>query len=154
VLNRGISGQTTWQILDRTPAAIRELAGLAGAKWCVILAGTNDSKSDGKLPHTDWEILYRQILHWPRRYEIPITLCTLPRIGWPDMPCFSEKSMAWIATANERIRAMRIELDNKPSPVRLCDLEDIGDPYLIDGVHLTEAGYRMLAERIAAVLEV
>src|SRR5688572_18304852 len=60
VLNRGISGQTTREVLDRTPGAVRELAGCAGAKWAVVLCSTNDSKGGGA-DLDAWEQLYRLI---------------------------------------------------------------------------------------------
>lgn len=150
VLNRGVSGQTTRQILDRTPGAVRELASLAGAKWCVVLAGTNDSKVAP--PIEEWEALYRQILHWPRRFEIPLAVCTFPPVLPAAMPAFSQRSTDWLLEASDRVRAIAAELDWRPSPVRVIELADLGVEYLVDGVHLTPAGYREVAVRVAAGL--
>jgi len=77
VLNRGISGQVTRQVLDRAPGAFRELAACAGPKWAVILAGTNDSKAGG-VPLDEWTTLYRQVLHWGRRAGVPMILGVNP----------------------------------------------------------------------------
>lgn len=149
-LNRGISGQTTRQIADRAPAAFREMNAYPGAKWGVVLAGTNDSKACP--PLSEWEALYRQILHWPRRANVPLALCTFPPLSPGPMPYFTEASSAWLARASERVRAIAKELDGRPSPVRLVELSDLGTEYLVDGVHLTAEGYRELAIRVAAAL--
>jgi lysophospholipase L1-like esterase len=154
-LNRGISAETTRDILLRTPGAVRELASLPGAKWCVILAGTNDSKSDG-LDINTWCSLYRQIVSWPRRHGIPTILCTMPPVVPAEMPCFTRASQAWIDDANMAIREFVREFNCNPSPVALCDLADMpeGMPeyMLVDGVHCTMEGYHFIAERVAKVI--
>lgn len=149
-LNRGISKETTRQILARTPAATRELAGLPGASWMVVLAGTNDSKPGSQVTVDEWEMLYRQILAWPRRYKIPILLCTFPPINPAEMPVFTDRSQAWLSTASERVVSIADELNDRgPSPVRCVELRDMSPGFLKDGVHLTPKGYHWLAHRIA-----
>lgn len=150
VLNRGISGQTTRQIADRAPGAFRELTGCAGARWAVVLAGTNDSKYAP--PIAEWEALYRQILHWGRRAEIPMAVCTFPQVIPAAMPAFTQRSAEWLLEASDRVRAIAAELDGRPSQVRVVELCDMGADYLVDGVHLTPAGYREVAIRVAAGL--
>lgn len=151
-VNRGISKETTREILDRTPAAMSVIASSAGLKWCVILAGTNDSKADGTRL-VDWEKLYRQIVHWPRRYKIPVALCTFPPIRPGQAGEFTAKSRIWLEQASARVRAMVAELDGCPSPVRLVDLErTITEEDLIDGVHLRGGGYAKMARAICDVL--
>lgn len=140
-LNRGISGQTTRQILDRTPGAVRELNGLSGAKWGVLLAGTNDAKRNG-VNIDEWEIMYRQIVHWFRRYEVPLALCTFPRLASNLMPSFHRGSNDWLYEASERVRKMTREYD-----ARLVELTDLDDAP--DGVHLSPRSYASMAERIA-----
>jgi lysophospholipase L1-like esterase len=151
--NFGVSGETTRQILDRTPAAIAWLNAQAGAKRAIILAGTNDSKAEG-LPLQQWEQLYRQLLHWPRRHGIPITLCTFPPVEpvSREMPAYTNASRAWLASASQRVRAIATELDCNPSPVNVCDLSHMPVSYLCDGVHLTQDGYRWMAEQIAVAI--
>lgn len=146
-LNRGVCRETTWQILQRTPAAVRELAGMSGSKVAVLCAGTNDSK----YPCTDldvWESHYLAIIHWFRRYRIPFALCMLPEVDGASMPAFdSDVSNEWIDDANARIAARADSF-----AVHLVDLSDIGGDLLIDGVHLTAEGYDLMASRIAEVL--
>jgi lysophospholipase L1-like esterase len=149
-LNRGIAGQTTRQILDRAPGAVRELAAYAGGKWLVLLAGTNDSKTCP--PIEEWELLYRQIVHFARRAGVPVALCTFPPVQPAAMPVYTQGSVDWLARASERVRAIAAELDGRPIPVRLIDLADLPTDYLVDGVHFTPAGHREVACRIAAGL--
>jgi len=156
-LNRGISGQVTWEILRRTPGAVRELAGLFGAKACVILTGTNDSKGggDGEKGLVRWEKLYRQIVHWPLRYGIPTWLCTFPAVS-REMPEFTEASEAWLSAASMAVRKVRNDFDGTAGPdgrpvgVGLVELNGvIGLKNLVDGVHLTATGYELLACAVA-----
>lgn len=149
-LNRGIAGQTTRQILDRTPSAVRELAGLPGAQWAIILAGTNDAKGR-PVPLDEWEVLYRQILHWPRRWGIPMALCTFPPVDPAAMPAFTEESAAWLRLASARVRTMA-ERFSRDGCVRLVELEDVPMASLVDGVHLTREGNREVAARVASAL--
>lgn len=149
-LNRGISGQTTWEILDRAPGAVREIASMSGPKWFVLLAGTNDSKRGG-CDLATWEALYRQILHWPRRHGIPIALCTFPPVDPGRMPDFIGAA-DWLTKASARVRAIARELHNAPVPVRVVDLEGMPTSALCDGVHMTDDGYSEIARRVAAVL--
>jgi len=159
-LNRGVSGEVTWEILRRTPGAVRELAGLFGAKGCVILAGTNDAKGggDGAVGVERWSRLYRQLVHWPLRYGVPTWLCTFPPVG-PEMPEFCKESGIWLRNASAVVRAVQRELhgapgpDGRPVPVKLVDLEvGLGKDCLVDGVHLTAAGYSQVAELVAGAI--
>ena len=149
-LNRGVSGETTWQVLDRTPAAVGQLAGMAGAKWCVLLAGTNDSKPGGP-GLDDWELLYRQVVHWPRRHKIPTALCTFPDVRPGVMPSYDARSREFLRLASQRVRDLVDEfaVDN---PTRCVELAELPEHMLCDGVHLTPDGYAWVADRVAAVL--
>lgn len=151
VLNRGISGQTTRQIADRAPAAVRELAGYAGNRWAVILAGTNDSKADG-CDLGEWELLYRQVVHWARRAGVAVALCTFPPVDPAAMSAFTPASSEWLARASERVRAMATEFDGRPVPVQLVDLSTLPASMLVDGVHLTTEGNREVACRVVAAM--
>jgi lysophospholipase L1-like esterase len=149
-LSRSISGQTTRQILDRAPAVVREVAGYAGAKWLVVLAGTNDSKACP--PLAEWEALYRQILHFARRANVPIAVCTFPPVVPAAMPCYTRASVEWLQAASQRVREIAAELDGRPVPVVVVELEDLPSSLLVDGVHFTPDGHREVAVRIAAAL--
>ncbi len=164
-LNRGIAGQTTRQILDRAPAATRELAGMPGAKWMVILAGTNDSKAGGKIvpgnknktggriSHAEYESLMRQILHWPRRHGIPVVLCTHPPIDPIPMPTFTEASRTWLDVASQIVVDLAEELDCEGAPIGLCELRDMPRGFVCgDGIHLIPEGYAWIAWRLATLL--
>lgn len=150
VLNRGIAGQTTRQILDRAPGVSRELASCAGARWFVLLAGTNDAKACP--PLLEWETLYRQAVHWARRTGSPVILGTLPPIVSAAMPVFPTGADAWRLEANRAIRTIAAELDGRPTVVRVAELEDLPVEHLVDGVHLTAAGNREVALRVARAM--
>lgn len=158
-LNRGVSGQVTWEILRRTPGAVRELAGCFGAHACVLLAGTNDSKGggDGEDGLARWESLYRQVCHWPLRYGVPLWLCTFPPVS-PEMPCYGPRANEWLQAASAIVRKLALELDGTEAdgravPVGLVDLEaGMTVEHLVDGVHLTAAGYQRVAEIVAQAM--
>lgn len=153
-LNHGISGQTTLQILRRTPGAVGQLLSQPGAKVAVICAGTNDSKGATRdRPDDLWLTLYRQIAHWPLRHLVPTVLCTLPTVA-AEMPDYGPQAPAWIAGANALIRDLAASLrqpraDGRAVPVHVCELHDLPLEVLVDGVHLTEEGYREVARRVA-----
>jgi len=146
-LNRAISGETTWQILQRAPAAARELAGLPGAKWCVFLAGTNDTKGAGSgMPLVVWWRNYTACLHWLRRYDLPTVVCTIPPLRPDVMPCYTRHSMAMIKGMNEAIRSLE-------SPtLRVAELEDMPLDHLCDGVHWSDAGIAFACRRIVEAM--
>ena len=146
-LNRGISGQTTRQILDRAPGCVRELAGLPGAKWAVLLAGTNDSKRNG-VTIDEWWLLYNQIVTWFRRYDLPMALCTFPKVNFLRMPSFTAESNEWLERASDHVRL--IANTHGAKLIELSDIEDIDD--IPDGVHLSADAYREFAIRVVTGL--
>lgn len=154
--NFGVSGETTRQILDRTPGVVGWLASQAGARRLVLLAGTNDSKAGGSqtISVDQWESLYRQILHWPRRHGIPSVVCTFPPLeaNTREMPFFTDRSRAWLEEASTRVRKLQEELNCEPVPVTLCEMADMPPSHLADGVHLKPSGYAWMAARIATLL--
>jgi len=145
VLNRGVCGETTWQILQRAPAAVRELAALPGDRVMTLWAGTNDSK--GPTHPQTWVRSYQQILHWPARYRIPVLLLTLPPVVPGSMHCYTAASVEWIASVNDGIRKMA----DHPGRA-LVEVADLGPEHLIDGVHLNREGHAIVAERVAKAL--
>lgn len=147
VLNRSISGQTTREILARTPEAIAELAAMAGPKWVVVLAGTNDSKGAG-LDLGIWLLLYRQLLHWPRRQGYPLALCTFPPVVPARMPAYTSASQRWLVRASELVRDEAIALASRGETVRLVELSDVPVKHLLDGVHLNRDGIHEVAGRL------
>lgn len=156
-LNRSVCGETAWQVLQRTPGAVRELAGLFGAKWCVVLAGTNDAKGGGRGGEglRDLEDLLHQIVHWPLRYGIPTALCTYPPV-LAEMPEFGGGARTWLRAASQVVREVAASYDEVPTADGRCcrmpvvDLEAHVLPvHLADGVHLTRQGYEEVALLVA-----
>jgi lysophospholipase L1-like esterase len=145
-LNRGICGETTWQILQRAPAVAREIASMGGAKWAVVFAGTNDSKA---CPEIDgWAELLRQTVAWFRRSGVPVVLVLPPPVDPFLMPAFHGRSNAWLAEVSKEV------LGNLPPGVRA--VVDLGllnpSGSLIDGVHFSALGHLVAAEAVRDAL--
>lgn len=148
VLNRAVSGQTTRQIADRAPGAVRELLAYAGPRWVVFLAGTNDSKGPG-VPIDEWEILYRQAAAWARRASLPLVLATFPPVDPGAMPAFGRNANDWLAAASARVRSLALDWDGSPAPVVLVELSDLPLDALCDGVHFRPEAHLAVALRFA-----
>jgi len=147
-INAGVCGETTRQILDRTPALVQRFAALPGPKVITYLAGTNDSKGNGTRP-LEWQEAYRQTVRWLRRvHGARIVLCTIPALQSDQMPCYTEGSMRWIERANYAIRDMHDVLNSRS--INLVDLADIHET--VDGVHLTPEASETVAGRITEVI--
>ena len=151
-INRGINRETVADVLRRAPGAARELGSLSGARYMVILAGTNDSKKGGQLTLDQWESLYRQILHWPRMHGTAVICCTYPRVIPSESPEFTHHSIDFLRQASGRVRAIAAELDRFPVAVRVAELEDMPSNLLCDGVHAKKAGYAWIAQRVAEAI--
>jgi len=147
VLNRGVCGETTWDILQRTPGVVRELASLPGDKVMTLWAGTNDSKDDGG-DLGAWVRSYQQILHWPERYGIPVLLLTLPPVVPGAMHCYTAKSLDWLEKSNGAIRTLALA-----SGRELVECSDLTTDHLCDGVHLDHNGHAIVAQRVAEAIK-
>lgn len=156
-INAGVSGQTSLEIRRRAPPLVQSLGRTPGARWLVLLLGTNDSKAGGGAIGTldvslaRWEANVRSVLRWAVREELAIALCTLPPVDPRKMPAFAGAE-PWIARANDRLRALAAEYDNRPRPVALVELSDLPRQMLADGVHLKPAGCREVARRLCDAL--
>jgi len=158
-LNRGVCGERTWDVLRRTPGVVRELTSTPGSRWLVVLVGTNDLK--GATPSGDrsaatserYARLLRQLLAWPARSGLATVVCTLPPVDWRGCPEFTPHSDALRAELNRRVSEFApVDGDWRWQPV-VCDLSDIGrDALLDDGVHLSPAGHRTVASRVARII--
>lgn len=142
-LNCGVCREATWDVLQRAPSVCTRSAAMPGPHVFVLLAGTNDAKS--LLDVDVFSRHYRQILHWPRRYDFPVHVCTLPPVVPVEMPAFPGASNEWIKQANVAIKSIAFEFGMK-----VVDLEDLGSGAFCDGVHLTREGSEIVASRVAA----
>lgn len=136
-LNRGVCGETSWQILQRLPAVLRELTGYPGAHLLTLLAGTNDLKEG--IPTQETLANLREMLSWcDRSPQVGVLLGGLPPLCPQNMPSF------WRVTEEKRLDLNRqMEALARARGVRFVSLEDT--PLCGDGVHLSEAGAAFVA---------
>jgi len=102
----------------------------------LVLIGSNDLKN----PHISFKVFeetIRQIMWASKNTGKRTIFGTLPPIDPKMMPCFPKDVMDNLRTCNKIIRDMPCEI------VEFYDMID----YLVDGIHLTPDGYRVMAER-------
>lgn len=133
-INAGVNREQTRQILDRTPGMLAQLQAMAGAKWIIVMAGTNDFMCiDDDRTMRDARIAFRQILRWVRRTKIPFVVMSPPNTDGVQMPQFSASKLQRDAWA----QVVREEAGDAP----FIDLGFI-DPrqHMCDGVHFSDSG--------------
>lgn len=151
-LNRGISGQTTPQMLLRLRADVLALRPAA----VVILAGTNDVA--GNTGPTSVEQIaghLRSMVQLARAEGVRVVLCAvLPAAQYPWRP--ELRPAATIVTLNGRLRAIAAELGAAWVDYHAAMADAAGGlPVALagDGVHPSPAGYARMAELLDPVLD-
>lgn len=143
-INRGISGQTTPQMLIRFRPDVIDLE----PEVVVILAGTNDIA--GNTGPSSLEMIMdnlKSMAELARANDIKVILCSvLPAYDYPWRPGLSPDIK--IPALNEMIKAYArqndfIYLDCFSSMVD--ERNGLKDAYTYDGVHPNEAGYKIMA---------
>jgi len=143
-INRGISGQTTPQMLVRFRPDVINLK----PAIVIILAGTNDIA--GNTGPSTLEMIMDNIISMAelaKANNIKVVLCSvLPAFDYPWKPGLNPAEK--IAALNVMIK----EYANKNGIVYLDyyssmvdERKGLKDEYTADGVHPNEAGYRMMA---------
>ncbi|MDE2367886.1 MAG: SGNH/GDSL hydrolase family protein [Burkholderiales bacterium] len=146
-INRGISGQTTPQMLLRLRADVIDLHPAA----VVILAGTNDiAGNTGPASNETIEGNIESMAELAQVHGIQVVLCLLvPANAYPWSP--SLKPAPTIIDLNRRIRAYaerhRLTLVDYYTPM-VDDRLGLRREYSGDGVHPNAAGYRVMIERV------
>jgi len=142
-INRGISGQTTPQMLLRFRADVINLE----PEVVVILAGTNDIA--GNTGPSSLEMIMDNLISMAelaKANDIKVILCSvLPAYDYPWRPGLNPDEK--IPALNEMIKTCAgqnglIYLDYFSSMVD--DNNGMKDEYTYDGVHPNEAGYRVM----------
>ena len=142
-INRGISGQTTPQMLLRFRADVINLE----PEVVVILAGTNDIA--GNTGPSSLEMIMDNLISMAelaKANDIKVILCSiLPAYDYPWRPGLNPDKK--IPSLNEMIKTYAghngfIYLDYFSSMVD--DKNGMKDEYTNDGVHPNEAGYRVM----------
>lgn len=151
-VNRGISGQTTPQMLLRLRPDVLALRPRA----MVLLAGTNDVAGNTG-PSTVDEIAghLRSVVLLARAEGVRVVLCAvLPASRYPWQP--EARPAADIRALNAKLQVMARELGAAWVDYHAAMADaDGGLPKALadDGVHPTPAGYARMAELLAPVLD-
>lgn len=153
-LGRGISGQTSGQMLLRFRRDVLNLRPLA----VVICAGTNDvAENDG--PYNEQQTLDNilSMADLARANNIKVVLCSvLPAAAFKWRPAIGDAPEK-IARLNRRIRAYA-EREHLPyvdyhSAMLSPDGRSLQSAYTYDGVHPTQAGFAVMEPLLEAALD-
>ncbi len=135
--NKGISGQTTSQMLDRFGTDVLG----HGFKRVVILGGTNDVSLHQSLSNVSLNL--EAMATMARDSDVEVVLCTLP-------PIFGQNLSDQVTSANKEIAALA-----QSGGYLLVDYFTpmAGHPeYFIDGVHPNKLGYAVMETTLSTVV--
>lgn len=143
-INRGISGQTTPQMLIRFEPDVIALE----PKVVVILAGTNDiAGNTGPMSLEDTETNFKAMVAIARQNQIKVVLASLtPAYDYPWKP--SVQPVEKIKTLNAWLKAYAAKTDSIYLDYYSAMADDKGamKPGIShDGVHPTKEGYAIMA---------
>lgn len=142
-INRGISGQTTPQMLIRFRPDVIDLE----PEVVVILAGTNDIA--GNTGPSSLEMIMdnlKSMAELARANDIKVIICSvLPAYDYPWRPGLNPDKK--IPALNEKIKAYARQNDFIYLDYFLSMVDErngLKDAYTYDGVHPNEAGYKVM----------
>ncbi|HHZ95640.1 MAG TPA: SGNH/GDSL hydrolase family protein [Flavobacteriales bacterium] len=133
--NYGINGETSSDLLRRSWGTLRSNN---GAKICLLMIGTNDTKVP--IPTHIYRDNMTQLIKSIRANgKVPI-VATLPELRFSP---YYVSNRDYIEVYNQVIETLAAKENLN---FVTCDMSGLGD-HLIDGVHLTHEGYKEVAER-------
>jgi lysophospholipase L1-like esterase len=147
-LNRGVNGETSWQIVDRVQQYLLDDPWI---KVCITMFGCNDSK-----PHIDTPIDF-YLSQWDRLKRIcdctdtllyALGIISIDPVGQPE---YDEKSVHRIKDFNDAT-ATWASSAGVPYIDGLFDLFQTDPTLLADGIHPTNEGNQVIADRVFDVL--
>lgn len=136
--NYGINGETSSDLLRRSWNILKSHA---GAKICLLLIGTNDTKKP--MPLNIYRDNLRQIISSIRANGKTPIVGTLPALEFSPYYMFNRE---YVDKYNKVIKEMSKEMN-----FMVCELDGLA-PHLIDGVHFTHEGYKEVAKRWAKTI--
>lgn len=142
-VNFGVPGECWAEIARRN---YRELLSVPEAGEVCLWAGTNDAWKDRPLEQS--LIACEAVLDQCRAAGRFVYLATLPGkrgFGAPREPWAMNEQIKRLNQAYQTIAERR--------GLHLVDLTDIPAEHFVDGIHLTQAGNKWVAERFAAAIE-
>jgi lysophospholipase L1-like esterase len=153
-VNRGISGQTTPQMLARMYPDVINLRPAA----VVILAGTNDiARNTGPESAEMIQDNFRAIAELAQKHEIPVILCSLTPVS--DYTARKQSIQRppsdilllndWLKKYSEQIHALYVDYFSALSDSRGF----LKEGYSMDGLHPNDKGYALMAPLVQAAIE-
>ena len=131
--NYGINGETSSDLLRRSWGILQSNT---GSKICLLLIGTNDTKTP--IPLDIYEDNLRQLTSSIKANGMIPVVGTLPALTFSP---YYAQNRDHIYKYNKVIK----KLSNSMA-FNLCLMDDM-EKYLIDGVHFTHEGYNEMARR-------
>ena len=140
--NYGINGETSSDLLRRSWGILKSNK---ASKICLLLIGTNDTKQPTPLPV--YKDNMRQIIMSIKANGMKPIVGTLPPLTFsPSYALNRNYTKKYSKAILEMSKSSQLDF-------RTCDLQDLG-PYLLDGVHFDNKGYKKMAKKFAsAILE-
>jgi lysophospholipase L1-like esterase len=133
--NYGINGETSSDLLRRSWGILKSNS---GAKICLLMIGTNDTKSP--MPLDIYEDNLRQLIKSIKANGKTPIVATLPTLKFSPYYMFNRE---YIEKYNDCILRL-----SRSMGFITCSMDGLGE-YLIDGVHFTHEGYNEVAKRWA-----
>ena len=133
--NYGINGETSSDLLRRSWNILKSHS---GAKICLLLIGTNDTKKP--MPIDIYKDNLRQIIKSIKVNGKTPIVATLPALNFSPYYMFNRD---YIEKYNSAIKELSSELK-----FLVCELNGL-EKHLIDGVHFTHEGYKEVAKKWA-----
>lgn len=152
VIAKGVSGETTRQMLERFPADVQQQQ----ADIVVIQAGHNDCnrwESDGGLPRVSMAAYYANLLEMVercRRFGAEPFLCTIVPTAKEqeyDFDAMAYSYSVWDVAHEENAPVIDVR-------TVFSSHDDWHSLLLEDGLHLSEAGHRVYAETVQAAVRI
>lgn len=136
--NYGVNGETSSDLLRRSWNILKSNQ---SCKICLLLIGTNDTKQP--TPLGVYKDNMRQIIMSIKSNGMKPIVGTLPPLTFsPSYALNREYTKKYSKLIEEMAKPGQLNF-------RTCDLEDLG-PFLLDGVHFDNSGYKKMAEKFAS----
>jgi len=140
----GVNGETSADILRRSLSVVKRYP---EAYEMVLLCGMNDTKDAVATPPEVYKKNVEQIIRIAKVHGKETILCTIPDLKGFGVPDYSQKSVERLAQYNAVLEEIAVE-----QKLWLVDLRGMDESCYADGVHLTNAGNKEVARRIAVAL--
>jgi lysophospholipase L1-like esterase len=144
VLNRGLNGERSWEIVDR---GVNYLLGDDWIRICLCMMGTNDSKPASDTPVEHYLAQWDRLLRVSRATDTILYALEIHAINPIGQPEYDARSIERIMTFNSALRDW-CEQNNVTFIDGLFNLFAKNLDLLADGIHPTNTGNDLIANRV------